>query len=115
MVKVPLKKCKDKIQTCSRMRCSSEVRYVCGNDGTTYRNTCHLQEATCRAGVQLAHAGPCADLAAPAECPRSCEGEAAAVVCGSDGNVYGSLCELRRATCGQRVVAADLGHCQTTK
>lgn len=45
---VPLRKCKSKIEVCRRMSCGREVRYVCGNDGVSYRNLCELQEATCR-------------------------------------------------------------------
>ena len=115
IVKVPLKNCKDKIQTCSRMKCSRAAQFVCGNDGVTYRNMCDLQEATCRAGVQLAHAGPCDDLDKKPECPQSCEAEPRSVVCGSNGNVYSNMCEMQRDTCGERVVVADLDHCQTTK
>jgi len=116
IVKVPLKNCKNKIQTCSRMKCSREVRYVCGNDGITYRNTCELQEATCRAGVQVAHQGPCADLTADLDCPRSCDDEPETdPVCASNGNVYKSVCHMKKETCGEKVVVADLNHCQTTK
>ena len=88
---------------------------MCGNDGVTYRNMCDLQEATCRAGVQLAHAGPCDDLDQRPECPQSCEDETQSVVCASNGNVYSNICEMRQNTCGERVVVADLDHCQTTK
>jgi len=115
ILKVPLRNCKDKIQTCSRMKCSREVRYVCGNDGSTYRNMCELQEATCRAGVQLAHVGPCADLQQKDTCPKNCESEAKSVVCASNGNVYSNICEMKKDTCGQKVVVADLDHCQNTK
>ena len=31
------------------------------------------------------------------------------------GNVYSNTCEMRRETCGENVVRADLRHCQTTK
>ena len=49
------------------------------------------------------------------EASLSCEAEPRSVVCGSNGNVYSNICEMRRDTCGERVVVADLDHCQTTK
>jgi len=113
--KVPLKKCLDKIETCKRMSCSQEVRFVCGNDGVTYRNMCELQEATCRAGVQLAHSGPCINLQEKLDCPRDCKGEKDGVVCASNGNVYRNTCEMKKNTCGERVVVADLNNCQSTR
>ena len=97
------------------MKCSREVRYVCGNDGSTYRNMCELQEATCRAGVQLAHVGPCADLQQKLDCPRTCDTEAKSMVCASNGNVYSNICQMKKDTCGQKVVVADLDHCQNTQ
>jgi len=119
IIEVPLKKCLEKIKTCSRMTCSREARYVCGNDGVTYRNLCELQEATCRAGVQLSHSGPCVSLLeseSPSDCPQSCDSEEEDErVCGSDGNVYKSRCHLKKETCGQRVVEAHLEDCKATE
>jgi len=115
IVKVPLKMCLDKIQSCSRMTCPRKEVTVCGNDGVSYRNLCELQEATCRAGVQLAHSGPCVDLAVTPECPTDCTKTPLSVVCASDGNSYPSLCHMQKQTCGQRVQVADLQSCQTTR
>lgn len=114
VTKVPLKKCLDKIKSCSRMTCPGSARPVCGNDGVTYRNLCELQEATCRAGVQVSHHGPCSDLSSTPSCPDTCE-EGGEVVCASDGNSYRSECEMRRRTCGQRVEVAHLASCQNTR
>ena len=63
----------------------------------------------------MAHVGPCADLQAKLDCPKSCKNEATSVVCASNGNVYSNICEMEKDTCGQKVVVADLEHCQTTK
>lgn len=115
ITKVPLKMCLDKISTCSRMSCPREAVTVCGNDGVTYRNLCELQEATCRAGVQLAHKGPCVDLTKSPKCPKECSDGEGEVVCGSDGNTYQSVCHLNKETCGQRVQVAHMEACQTTR
>ena len=58
----------------------------------------------CQRGVELSHYGGCTNTTATqaAACPQSCVGErGSGPVCGSDGNVYSSQCELSRQTCGQ--------------
>lgn len=65
-----------------------------------------------RRGVQLAHVGNCTRLE-PSTCPTSCP-EEDSPLCGSDGNVYRSDCELRRQTCGQFVVPVAPHHCRNT-
>jgi len=39
-----------------------------------------------------------------AACPLSCEGEPVEKVCGSDGNIYDSECEMKSLTCGYGLV-----------
>jgi len=115
ITEVPLKKCLKKIETCMRMNCSGEVRLVCGNDGVTYKNVCELQEATCRAGVQLAHEGPCMEFHETSDCTSECSEEKESLVCGSNGNVYRSECEMKKNTCGEMVVVAHLEDCENTR
>ncbi|XP_023343381.1 agrin isoform X2 [Eurytemora carolleeae] len=118
ITKVLLENCKRRMETCSRMvQCPDEESAVCGNNGITYRNKCELQEATCKSGVQLSHTGSCQDLSKPnLPCPRACpETNQTQVVCASNGNVYPSLCHLRRETCGQRVNPTSLDMCQLTR
>jgi hypothetical protein len=67
-----------------------------------------------RKGIKLAHTGPCSTLTIADDCPESCPGEDSPA-CGSDGNVYRNWCEMKRLTCGQRVVEVPLHHCRTTE
>lgn len=72
---------------------------------------------TFRKSVQLAHVGECTKLRGKSDfaCgPCSYEDEATGPICGSDGNAYKSLCELKEKTCGSRVVAVSLQNCATT-
>ncbi|KAK6618681.1 hypothetical protein RUM43_013072 [Polyplax serrata] len=116
VTKVDFEKCRGKLQKCSALvpLCESEYDPVCGTDATTYPSSCHLNIASCLRGVQMAHYGNCTQLVkdkCPTECSPDVEEEP---VCGSDGNVYRSVCELRRQTCGQYVVAVGAHHCRTT-
>lgn len=71
-----------------------------------------------RRGVSLAHVGTCTKLKATNfQCTaEKCndDDEATGPICGSDGNVYRSLCELKEKTCGTRVVPVSLTNCATT-
>ncbi|CAH0386305.1 unnamed protein product [Bemisia tabaci] len=114
VTRVDLDKCRGKLNKCKKIQCSDEYDPVCGSDAYTYTNNCHLQQATCMKGIQLAHIGKCAKLLAPESCPDSCDHEETHPVCGSDGNVYRNECELKKSTCGQKVVEVPLHHCPTT-
>ncbi len=93
-------KCAAKADGCNAIACAAsgdDIDKVCGNDGVTYDTRCHLTKATCLSGVQMAHVGACNDLAIPTKkgraddgeaCPKECEPEDGAFVCGSDGNAY---------------------------
>jgi len=112
---VKLEKCQKKLESCARIQCPMTLDPVCGTDSTTYINYCHMHKATCKKGVALAHYGHCPDMAVSDVC--SCSDDATDVqpVCGSDGNVYRGVCDMRRRTCGQKVVAVALHHCEATK
>lgn len=68
-------------------------------------------------GINLAHVGACTTLKSSVfQCTDKCTSKDndAGPVCGSDGNVYRTLCELKQKTCGSRVVAVSLKNCATT-
>ena len=55
-----------------------------------------------RRGIEFSHYGPCMNSSATSEtCPSSCARSLlSGAVCGSDGNVYPSECDMKRETCG---------------
>ncbi|XP_047740877.1 agrin [Hyalella azteca] len=113
---VSLEKCRKKMDSCERIQCPFTLDPVCGTDSTTYVNYCHLHKATCKKGVELAHYGECPDMSIRENCDAECQDqESTYPVCGSDGNVYKSTCDMHKRTCGQKVVAVALHHCEATK
>ncbi|EFA06028.2 Agrin-like Protein [Tribolium castaneum] len=114
VTKVDFEKCKSKLSKCLKMKCPNDVDPVCGTDARTYTNQCQLNLATCLKGVQFAHVGNCTALKEQVPCPTNCDNENEEPVCGSDGNVYKSMCHLRKETCGQLVTEVPLHHCRTT-
>ncbi|XP_034256084.1 agrin [Thrips palmi] len=115
VVRVDIEKCRSRINKCNKVKCTAEgwSDPVCGTDARTYPSKCHLQIATCLKGIQMAHVGECAPLAQHETCPSDCPSDEKPV-CGSDGNTYRSECELKRETCGQKVVSVPQQHCRTT-
>ncbi len=47
---VDFEKCAIKSETCSKMVCPYDKEEVCGTDGVTYANSCHLSRVTCTSG-----------------------------------------------------------------
>ncbi|XP_001354109.2 agrin [Drosophila pseudoobscura] len=117
--------CEMKLHTCgqgvvktSRKHCQSTrmcrescwrvARPTCGSDGRLYASPCKMRSSNCGKHVfevplsfcmpQERH-GSAAD-ACPTECPKAEADSPSQYVCGSDGNIYSSLCELKMLNCG---------------
>ncbi|KAH8257263.1 hypothetical protein KR038_006235, partial [Drosophila bunnanda] len=117
--------CEMKLHTCgqgvvktSRKHCQSTrmcrescwrvARPTCGSDGRLYASPCKMRSSNCGKHVfevplsfcmpQERH-GSAAD-ACPTDCPKAEADAPSQYVCGSDGNIYSSLCELKMLNCG---------------
>ncbi|KAJ8259664.1 hypothetical protein GJAV_G00172040 [Gymnothorax javanicus] len=116
MIEVGARRC-----SCKPIQCDGTYKPLCGKDGRTYDNDCErrLTECLTKALIPVKHQGPC-DLHVPSPCQRkSCEFGAVCVVqdggpvcecpgacsqsgdpvCGSDGQTYGSQCEMKAMGC----------------
>ncbi|XP_055078833.1 agrin isoform X2 [Periophthalmus magnuspinnatus] len=107
--------------SCDPIDCDGSYQPLCGKDGHTYINDCVRRKAEClsRSLIPVKHKGPC-DLHVPSpcvdkvcdhgavcvvknsepvcECPEACP-QMSDPVCGSDGQSYGSPCEMRAMSC----------------
>ncbi|XP_056008873.1 LOW QUALITY PROTEIN: agrin-like [Ostrea edulis] len=128
---------KDDKAYCECVRsCPVVDQLVCGTDGSTYRNLCHLKKISCeeRRRVNQEHAGKCLkanlckDLACPplqvcvtdpvtgqprCGCVQECE-DRMSPVCGTDGRQYSNRCMLELQACQsqQNVRVKNEGPCQ---
>ncbi|XP_058975623.1 agrin [Musca domestica] len=88
-----------------RESCWRVARPTCGSDGRLYASPCKMRSSNCGKHIfevplsfcmpQERHGNPVENC--PTECPES---DSSAYVCGSDGNIYSSLCELKMLNCG---------------
>ncbi|KAK3699356.1 hypothetical protein RRG08_056493 [Elysia crispata] len=92
------------------LTCPTTNNSVCASDGVSYNDFCRYQQAKCRSpGLSLVSLGPCptepptptaslfeliCQVILTEQCPTG-----QPQVCGSDGNTYGSGCELEKANC----------------
>lgn len=88
-----------------RESCWRVARPTCGSDGRLYASPCKMRSSNCGKHVfevplsfcmpQERHGNQVDNC--PTECPKT---DSNAYVCGSDGNIYSSLCELKMLNCG---------------
>ena len=93
-------------KTCPQS-CSKKRRPVCGTDGKTYHNGCHLALTKCslpknqKRQLRVKHNGSCGGKKQPRRCLsiRKCRHKKGGPVCASDGKTYPSKCHLRVVKC----------------
>lgn len=94
-----------------RESCWRVARPTCGSDGRLYASACKMRSSNCGKHVFEVPISFCmsqeraggSSLAATnkiEDCPTECSREAQQMICGSDGNVYTSMCELKMLNCG---------------
>lgn len=143
IAKVDIEECTAYSGSKCEHKCTNNHDMVCGDDGRTYLNKCYLQAEYCERGVQFSHFGSCTNTTdltkeqcyQDLDCSQLRRSDilsnvigggsvkragsngltGVGPVCGSDGNVYGSECDMKKRTCGQGVVPVDRRHCKTTK
>lgn len=92
-----------------RESCWRVARPTCGSDGRLYASPCKMRSSNCGKHVFEVPISFCMSQERTqtvnnqiSECPTECPKQKQEYVCGSDGNIYTSLCELKMLNCGHR-------------
>ena len=80
---------------------SPSSKLSCGSDGKLYNNGCQMMRKNCGRHVYEVPAPFCLNKLYRTKCPMDCSQETKTKpVCGSDGQLYASKCEMEKMTCG---------------
>lgn len=92
-----------------RESCWRVARPTCGSDGRIYASACKMRSTNCGKHVfevpmsycmiQQQRTGTANNYVAQ-DCPTDCTKAMKQLVCGSDGYIYSSMCELKMLSCG---------------
>lgn len=88
-----------------RESCWRVARPTCGSDGRLYASACKMRASNCGKHVFEVPISFCMSQERTGsnqveECPTDCAKAPQQLVCGSDGNIYSSSCELKMLNCG---------------
>lgn len=92
-----------------RESCWRVARPTCGSDGRLYASACKMRSSNCGKHVfevpmsycmAQERTGTASGNFIVEDCPTDCTTAPQQLVCGSDNNIYSSLCELKMLNCG---------------
>lgn len=93
-----------------RESCWRVAKPTCGSDGRLYASACKMRATNCGKHIFEVPISFCMSQERTGsasnanqlveDCPTDCANAAQQLVCGSDGNIYSSQCELKMLNCG---------------
>lgn len=108
-----------------RESCWRVARPTCGSDGKLYPSACKMKSSNCGRHVfevpisfcmTQERTGSAGGNQVVDDCPTECPRGAQQLVCGSDGNIYSSVCELKMLNCGTQrkpIQQVSMERCRT--